>query len=56
MAIGGIARVGQTLLIQPFVTLAISAIVLGEAISYETYAFATAIVLVVWLSTKARGR
>ena len=56
MAIGGIARVGQTLLIQPFVTLAISAIVLGEAISLETYAFAVAIVLVVWFSTKARAR
>ena len=56
LAIGGIARVGQTLLIQPFVTLAISALILGEAISLETYAFAAAIVMVVWFSTKARAR
>lgn len=56
LAIGGIARVGQTLLIQPFVTLAISALVLGEIITLETYAFAAAIVLVVWFSSRARTR
>ncbi|MEP1441964.1 MAG: DMT family transporter [Hyphomicrobiales bacterium] len=56
LAIGGIARVGQTLLIQPFVTLAISALVLGEKISLETYAFAAAIVMVVWFSSRARAR
>jgi drug/metabolite transporter (DMT)-like permease len=35
MAIGGIARVGQVQLLQSFVTLALSALLLGEKITLD---------------------
>lgn len=54
LAMGGIARVGQATLMQPFVTLLISAIVLNEIVTMETYAFALVIVVVVWFASRAR--
>lgn len=47
LALGGVARVSQIQLLQPFVTLAASVAVLQEAITTETYIFAVLVVLVV---------
>jgi drug/metabolite transporter (DMT)-like permease len=54
MAIGGIARVGQVQLLQSFVTLAVSALLLGEEITWVTLGFAVAVALVVWFGRKAK--
>lgn len=54
LAIGGIARVGQVQLLQTFVTLGISALLLGEAVTPVMAAFAVAVALVVWCGRKAR--
>lgn len=47
LALGGVARVSQIQLLQPFVTLAASAAVLREVVTMETYIFAVLVVLVV---------
>jgi len=52
LAIGGIARVSQTQLCQPFVTIAASALLLGEAIEPGTLFFAF---LVISLVAVGRG-
>ncbi|SSC69527.1 unnamed protein product [Ciceribacter sp. T2.26MG-112.2] len=54
LAIGGISRVAQIQLMQTFVTLLFSAILLGEHIGIETIIFAIAVAFVVWLGRKAR--
>jgi drug/metabolite transporter (DMT)-like permease len=54
LAIGGIARVGQIQLLQVFVTVALSAWLLGETITARTILFAGAVALTVWLGRKAR--
>ncbi|UJW74152.1 DMT family transporter [Rhizobium sp. SL42] len=54
LAIGGIAKVAQIQLMQTFVTLAFSTILLGEQIGIETIIFALAVAFVVWLGRKAR--
>lgn len=54
MAIGGIARVGQVQLLQSFVTLALSALLLGETITPVTLGFAIAVGFVVWCGRKAK--
>ncbi len=51
LALGGIARVGQTQLLQPFFTIAAAAALLGEPIALTTTAFARLVFAVV-----ARGR
>ncbi|MCU0830731.1 MAG: DMT family transporter [Rhizobiaceae bacterium] len=56
LAMGGIARIGQVQLLQAFVTIALSAWLLGEAVSLETLAFAVAVGFVVWLGSRARQR
>jgi drug/metabolite transporter (DMT)-like permease len=43
LALGGIARVGQTQLIQPFITILFSALLLGESIDMMTIGFALAV-------------
>ena len=48
------ARIGQIQLLQPFATLAIAALLLGEAIDLRMLLFATAVVVVVALGLKAR--
>jgi drug/metabolite transporter (DMT)-like permease len=54
LARGGIARVGQVQLLQTFVTLALSALLLGERITSVMLAFAIAVAAVVWAGRKAR--
>lgn len=54
LAMGGIARVGQVQLLQTFVTLGISALLLGETITPVMLVFATAVAVVVWCGRKAR--
>jgi drug/metabolite transporter (DMT)-like permease len=54
LALGGIARVGQVQLLQCFVTLAISALLLGETVTLQTVGFALAVVAIVALGRKAR--
>jgi drug/metabolite transporter (DMT)-like permease len=47
LAMGGVARVSQTQLLQTFVTLGVSAAVLGERIETVTFLFAVAVLAVV---------
>ena len=54
LAMGGIARVSQVQLLQAFVTIAISAIMLGEHISGETLVFALCVMVVVMIGRWAR--
>ena len=56
LALGGVARVGQLQLLQPFVTFAIAAVVLGEAIDGAMIGFAAAVVVVVALGRRAAVR
>jgi len=52
LALGGIARVGQTQLLQPFLTLIGAALLLGEHLDVTTILFALAIVVVVALGRR----
>ena len=52
LALGGIARVSQTMLFQPFVTLFASAFLISENISFETILFTLLIVSTVVISKK----
>lgn len=54
LAIGGIARVGQTQLIQPFITLTASALLLGEHIGWLELGFATIVVILVAVGARMR--
>lgn len=54
LALGGISRVAQVQLLQSFVTLAVSAVLIGEVISPVTIGFALAVAVIVWLGRKAR--
>ena len=54
LAIGGIGRVGQLQLLQSFMTIGVSAMLLNEAISTKTLAFAIAVGFVVWLGRNAK--
>src|SRR5690242_6322219 len=56
LAMGGIARVGQMSLLQPFLIVAIAWPVNGEPISFETLGFAAAVVVTVLLGQRARVR
>ena len=47
MALGGIARVSQTQLIQPFITLIASAFLINEKINLQTIIFAFLVVSIV---------
>jgi drug/metabolite transporter (DMT)-like permease len=44
LALGGIARVGQRQLLQPFVTLVVSALLLSEQVGWIEIVFALAVV------------
>ena len=52
LALGGIARVGQVQLIQPFLTLLGAAVILGELLELRTFLFAIAIIAVVAIGRK----
>jgi len=56
LAMGGIARVSQVQLLQPFVTFALAAIFNGETITLQIVLFAVAVVATVAISTWTRGR
>ncbi|WP_444839015.1 DMT family transporter [Bradyrhizobium sp.] len=56
MAMGGIARVSQVQLLQPFVTFALAAYFNDESITWQIVAFAAAVVATVAISTRTRGR
>jgi drug/metabolite transporter (DMT)-like permease len=54
MAMGGIARVSQIQLLQPFVTFALAASFNGETITLQILLFASAVVATVAISTRTR--
>ena len=54
LAIGGIARVGQVMLLQPFMIVALALPVNGEAIDVETILFAAAVVATVLIGQRMR--
>ena len=54
LAIGGIARVGQVMLLQPFVIVALALPVNGEPIDIETILFAAAVVATVLIGQRMR--
>ena len=56
LAMGGIARVSQMQLLQPFVTFALAAIFIGEPITPQIMLFAAAVVVTVAISTRTRSR
>jgi drug/metabolite transporter (DMT)-like permease len=56
MAMGGIARVSQVQLLQPFVTFALAALFNGETITLQILLFAAAVVATVAISTRTRRR
>ena len=56
MAIGGIARVSQVQLLQPFVTFALAATFNGETITLQILLFAAAVVATVAIGTRTRGK
>jgi drug/metabolite transporter (DMT)-like permease len=54
LALGGVARIGQVQLLQPFATLLIAALLLGEVIDLHMVLFALAVVVVVALGIRAK--
>src|SRR5882724_6167144 len=56
MAMGGIARVSQMQLLQPFVTFALAAFFNDETITLQIVLFAAAVVATVAISTRTRGK
>jgi drug/metabolite transporter (DMT)-like permease len=56
LAMGGIARVGQISLLQPFLIVALAWPINGEPISLETLGFAAAVVATVLIGQRARVR
>ena len=52
LALGGVARVSQVQLFQPFLGLALAALVLGESISPDIAVVAVLIGLCVWQARK----
>ena len=55
LALGGIARVGQVKLLQPFMTLVAAALLLGETLEWRTMLFALAIIAVVAVGRRMRS-
>ena len=56
MAMGGITRVSQVQLLQPFITFALAAFFNGETITPQILLFAAAVVATVAISTRTRVR
>jgi drug/metabolite transporter (DMT)-like permease len=56
LAMGGIARVSQIQLLQPFVTFALASFFNDESITPQILLFATAVVLTVAVSTRTRAK
>jgi drug/metabolite transporter (DMT)-like permease len=53
LALGGIARVGQLQLLQPFLTILASAVLLGERLTITTLGFAVGVIVCVALGRQA---
>ena len=47
LAVGGIARVGQVQLLQPFLTVVAAAVLFGESVEPSTFVFAAAVIAVI---------
>jgi drug/metabolite transporter (DMT)-like permease len=56
LALGGVARVGQVQLLQPFMSLLGAAVLLGERLTLLNCAFALAVVAVVFIGRKMQVR
>lgn len=56
LAMGGIARVSQTQLLQTFITLGVAALALGEVIDLSAIVFAVTVVAVVAIGTRFKAR
>jgi drug/metabolite transporter (DMT)-like permease len=56
LAMGGIARVSQVQLLQPFVTFTLAAIFAGETITPQILLFAAGVVVTVAISTRTRAK
>jgi drug/metabolite transporter (DMT)-like permease len=56
MAMGGIARVSQVQLLQPFITFALAALFNDETITLQILLFAAAVVATVAIGTGTRVR
>lgn len=56
MAMGGVARIGQLMLLQPFLIVALAAPVNGEPIRLSTLAYAAAVVATVMVGQRTRVR
>lgn len=56
MALGGIARVAQVQLLQPFITFALAALFNDEVITLPIVLFAAAVVVTVAISARTRGK
>ena len=56
MAIGGIARVSQVQLLQPFITFALAALFNGETITLQILGFAAAVIATVAIGARTRVR
>lgn len=56
LAMGGIARVSQVQLLQPFVTFALAAFFNDETITLQILLFASAVVVTVAISTRTRAK
>lgn len=54
MALAGVARTGQLQLLQPFITLAAGALLLGEHVGWHHAGFALAIVAIVFVGRRLR--
>jgi drug/metabolite transporter (DMT)-like permease len=54
LALGGIARIGQIQLIQPFLTILASVLLLGEHLTIETIGFAAAVITCVVLGKRTQ--
>ncbi len=52
LVLGGIARVSQIQLLQPFLSILAAIIILGEHVDWVTYVFAFAVILVIAISRK----
>jgi len=52
MALGGVARVGQVQLVQPFLSVLAATAVLGETLEWQTVIFAIAVIVVVGAGRK----
>jgi drug/metabolite transporter (DMT)-like permease len=56
LAAGGVARVGQIQLLQPFFTVMLAALLLGEPLTAKTLGFATAVIAVVAIGRRMQVR